>query len=243
MHYYGSLRVSDYVTLKKYNKEMFKLTYYKTPIRQKGFEVGKKKRVRGVNGSKLDNNISRARNKVFEYAMCNDFQYFVTLTIDRKKYDRKDLRTYYKDFSQFLRNYGRNHKTKVEYLLIPEKHKDGAWHMHGLVKGIPGKHLVKNEHGYLDWLHYRDRFGWISLAPIRSTERVSKYITKYISKDLSRTVTDLNAKMYYSSKGLKVAEEIKRGTLSAHSVPYDFENDYVKIKWFNDDSIANSILD
>lgn len=239
--YYGSLKVSDFVSLKKYNDNVYKLTYFKTPIRQKGFEINEK-RVVGVNDVKLENNISRAKNKVMEYGLCNEFKYFITLTIDPKKYDRYDLRTYYKDFTQFLRNYNRLYNTKVEYVLVPEQHKDGAWHMHGLVKGILEKHLVKNEHGYLDWLHYRKKFGWVSLDPIRDLGAVSKYITKYIKKSMDTSVERLNAHLYYNSKGLKVATEIKRGTLLADSIPYyDFENDYVKIRWYNSDYIIDSI--
>lgn len=232
MHYYGDLYVSDFVTLKRYNQNKYKLTYHKMPVRQKGFEDDiKRDRIVGVNTEKLDNNISRAKNKVFEYSFCNEFDYFVTLTIDPKKYSRDDLKTYYSDFRLFLKNYNRNHKTKVSYIFIPERHQDGNWHMHGLVKGILPKHLTVNEHGYLDWFHYRDRFGWISLDPIRNQEACSKYITKYVNKNLADSIKEVNAHMYYCSKGLNTAVEIKRGTLSDNSIPFDFENDYVKIMW------------
>ncbi|MDP4179445.1 MAG: hypothetical protein Q8900_14080 [Bacillota bacterium] len=238
---YQSLYVRDFVSLKKYNDSMYKLTYFKSPVRQKGYEITRKK-VRGTNKKKLENNLSRAKNKVFEYALCNDFEYFVTLTINKEKYARDNLKEYYKDFGVFLQNYNRLHKCKVEYIFIPELHSDGvSWHMHGLVKGIPKEHLVKNEHGYLDWMHYRDRFGWISLSPVKSKVKVSKYITKYINKNIATSIKELNAKSYYCTKGLKTALELKRGTLSANSIPYDFENDYVKIKWLNNDTISNSI--
>lgn len=237
---YQSLYVHDYVNLKRFNESMYKLTYFKTPVRQPGYEI-KVKKARGSGESKLDNNLSRAKNKVLEYALCNDFEYFVTLTIDKNKYDRFNLKQYYKDFGVFLQNYNRLHKCKVEYIFIPEHHQDGAWHMHGLVKGIPKEHLIKNEHGYLDWNYYRDRFGYISLDKVRSKVRVSKYITKYINKDMATSIRELNAKSYYNSKGLKTAVEVKRGTLCGDSIPFDFENDYVKIKWLNDDSISQSI--
>lgn len=233
--------VSDVAILKKYNESTYKLTLCRL-LRNKGFEDSKRVRVKGVNDKKLSNNISRAKSKVLEYALCNEFEYFVTLTISKDKHNRYDLKAYYKSFSKFLNNYNYRHGVKVQYLLIPEKHKDGAWHLHGLIKGLPQQHLKKNEHGYLDWPHYRDKFGYISLDPVRSIARVSCYITKYINKDLENSVEELGAHLYYVSKGLKKAEEIKRGTLLADSIPYyDFENEYVKIRWFGDDSIANSI--
>ena len=50
------------------------------------------------NDKKLDNNFSRARNMVLQYALCNPWDYFFTGTIDRAKFDRFDLDTY-DDFS------------------------------------------------------------------------------------------------------------------------------------------------
>jgi len=234
--------VSDVAILKKYNDCTYKLSLCRS-LRIKGFEDSKRERVIGVNDTKLGNNISRAKSKVLEYALCNEFDYFVTLTINKDKHDRYDLKAYYKSFSKFLNNYNYRYCVKVQYLLIPEKHKDGAWHLHGLIKGLPLDHLKKNEHGYLDWPHYRDKFGYISLDPVRSIEKVSFYITKYINKDLESSIEELGAHLYYVSKGLKKAEEIKRGTLFADSIPYDFKNDYVKIKWLKDGNIAESIID
>ena len=233
---------SDVAILKKYNEFTYKLTLCRS-LRKKGFEYSKRVRVTGVNDSKLCNNISRAKSKVLEYALCNEFEYFVTLTINKDKHNRYDLKSYYKTFSKFLNNYNYRYSVKVDYLLIPEKHKDGAWHLHGLIKGLPLQHLKRNEHGYLDWTHYSNKFGFISLDPIRSIEKVSRYITKYINKELESTIKELGAHLYYVSKGLKKSKEIKRGTLFADSIPYDFENDYVKIKWLKNGNIAELLID
>lgn len=148
-------------------------------------------------------NLVRARSRIYEYGMCNDWDFFVTLTIDKSKMDRYDLKSYYAKFSQFLRNYNKRHNLNIKYLFIPEKHKDGAWHMHGFLHGLPINHLEVNHHGYYDWLAYSERFGYISLDMIRDKDKASSYITKYISKDLANCVTELNSKMYYCSKGLK----------------------------------------
>src|SRR5476651_765914 len=229
----------DIAIIKQYGKK-YKLSLCKV-LKRKGFEI-ERERILGVNNAKLENNISRAKSKVFEYAYCNEFEYFVTLTINPAKYDRTNLQGYYKDFSQWLRDYSKKHKTKIKYLFIPERHDDGCWHMHGFISGIIQEHLIINEHGYLDWEHYKNKFGWISLDKIRNQEACAKYITKYVNKNLEDSIKDLNAHMYYSSKGLNKAVEIKRGTLSANSIPldYDFENDYVKIKWFNDEFLAKA---
>lgn len=200
-------------------------------VRRKGFEMPTNRLPRGSNLNKLDNNISRARSKIKEYALCNDFEYFVTFTIDGSKYDRYNFKQYYKDFSKFINNYNSYNKTKIEYVFIPERHFDGAWHLHGLVKGILKKHLFINSNGYLDWKQYSKKFGYISMGKIRNRDRCASYVTKYITKDIDNTISELNLHMYYASKGLKKAETIKEGRLR-NDLEYDFENDYVKIKTF-----------
>lgn len=213
---------------------MYKLTYCKMHIKNSGFEDDKKiKFKRDVNDKKLENNISRARTRIFEYAICNDFEYFVTLTLDGSKLDRYDLGEYIKKLGQFIRDYRKKHNSDIQYLLIPEKHTDGAWHMHGLLKGIPKEHLTINKYGYKDWEEYSKRFGYISIDDIRSQIAVSKYITKYISKSIDNGggVTQKESKLYYCSRGLKRPIKIDEGTLNSYqlnNIYFEFENDYVK---------------
>jgi len=174
-------------------------------------------------GLKLENNISRAKSKIFEYAFCNDWDYFVTLTIDKEKLDRYDLHTYVKKLGQFISNYKKNHGSKFNYLLVPEKHEDGAYHMHGLISGILPKHLVINEHGYLDFPLYRDRFGFISMSEVRDHEAVSKYITKYVTKEFLNSEKGANS--YYCSKGLNRSVELYRvPDIDADVLEWDFEH-------------------
>lgn len=180
---------------------------------------------------RLDNNLSRAKSKIFEYCLCNDFDYFVTLTIDENKYDRFNLNSYYKDFSQFLRDYRKKYNIDIQYLFVPEQHKNGAWHIHGLIKGIPDKFFTINSNGFLDWLDYKDKFGFISLDKIKNREACSIYMTKYITKDfLKHTKINKNCKLYYCSRGLKTAEKVFRGNILLDLLPLPtYENNFVKI--------------
>jgi len=211
-------------------------------LRRSGFEDEINRQPKGsVNEQKLDDNISRAKSKIFEIAYCNPWKYFMTLTIDPRKYDRHDLKKYHQDLSQWLRDYNKKHGTAIKYLLIPERHKDGSWHMHGFLMGLPEEHLEINENGYLDWPAYREKFGYCSIDPIRNHEAVAKYVTKYISKNLQDCIKEMNAHMYYCSKGLEKAREVKKGTLAATNVPkWDYENEHVKCKWY---AIDDDILD
>ncbi len=227
--------ITSYYNIKQYNDDIYKLTYCKKPIKRAGFEDKNNiKRSRDVNDEKLSNNVARARAMVFEYALCNDFQYFVTLTLNKDLQDRYDLKGYIKRLGQFIRNYRRDHGADIQYLLIPEKHKkDGAWHMHGLFKGIPEEHLSINKNGYKDWEAYSKRFGYISLDKIKNKEACSKYITKYVSKSFDKEggVTEKESKLYYCSRGLKRAKKKKDGTLSRYQlekIPFAYENEYVR---------------
>ncbi len=206
-----------------------------------------------VNDEKTDESISRTRSRIFELAYCNSWQWFFTATLDPKKYVRSDLTMFHKILTQWLRNYNKKYNLNIKFILIPELHSDGvSWHIHGLLFGLPVEYLkqfilgekmsvklaekVKNGELLYNWLPYAEKFGFCDLEPIRSHEAVSKYITKYISKSLENSVKDLNAHMYYCSRGLNRAEIIKKGTMSANIVP-DFENDYCRISWLENNSL------
>ena len=204
--------------------------------RKSGFESPYEVKKNSVNEFKLSNNISRAKSKIYELALCNDWEYFVTLTISPKKYDRYNLKAYYKDLSEFLHNFNRRRtdETKVKYLLIPELHQDGAWHMHGLIKGLNTDELYINSNNYYGWKPYEDKFGFLSLGNIRDQDRTASYITKYITKDTEKSVKELGCHLFYSSNGLNVAEQLYRGNADL-LCDWDFEHPdgYCKIKTFD----------
>lgn len=175
------------------------------------------------NETKLDNNISRARSMVLQYALCNPWTYFFTGTIDKTKFDRFDLDTYMGRLSQWIRDQRKAYKAKFQVLIVPEHHEDGAFHVHGLVHGLPSSALIpfhclrQMGHkvpqklingGFLNWPDYQAKFGYCSLAPIKDPVAVSFYITKYISKDLSRRAGDLGKHLYFHSRPLKTAAKV-----------------------------------
>lgn len=190
---------------------------------------------------RFEQSISRTRSTIFELAMCNDFTHFCTFTIDPEKRDSYDLRGLHKALAQFIRDQNRTRSlvNRIRYLIIPEQHQSGAWHFHGLIAGLTKADLTINGNGYLDWSAYRKRFGFFSCEKIKSHEACSKYVTKYITKDVATDIKrEAGAHLYYASQGLKRREPLV--TLSADPCPFykndrseewDFENDYVKIRW------------
>jgi hypothetical protein len=210
----------------------------------------KKSSERGVvNSEKLSENISRAKSTIFELAFCNSWDWFFTCTLNPAKYDRTDLDMFHRRLTQWLRDYSKKHGLNIKFLLVPELHKDGkSWHMHGFLKGLPVEHLeqfrvgdsmgkgladkVKKGDVVYNWVAYANKFGFCDLEPIGCHEAVSKYITKYINKGLASSVTDLNAHLYYVSRGLKRAEVVKQGILFG-DVEYSYENEYCKVAWLD----------
>ena len=247
----GTVYESDFATLKKYREDYYRITLHRQ-IRRAGYEAinGEKehrcgKKNSAENEGKLEESLSRTKSKIFELAICNDWEWFVTLTLNPEYHDRKNLKSYKIKLSTWIKNYNRLHKTNIKYLLIPENHQDGSWHIHGLMMGLPKEHLrefteqerlpirilieLKIGHKVYTWEAYGKAFGYITISEIRHVESVSKYITKYITKDLAKTRIGMNEHLYYCSQGLKRAEIIYQGKL-IKDIEEDYSNDYVKIK-------------
>jgi len=162
----------------------------------------------GINDKKLDNNLCRAKTRIKELALCNDWSHFVTLTLDGEKINRYDLDGFIKKLGYWIRNYNRKYSANLKYELIPEQHKDKAWHLHGLMNGLAPESLVKNKNGYLDMPYYREHFGYISLSPIKDRKKIASYITKYVAKALQATAIKLCKHSFYHSQGLLGAKLI-----------------------------------
>lgn len=177
-----------------------------------------------------ESNLIRRRRQVREYALCNKWTYFATFTLAESKANRFDLGSFYKRFGEWVGNYNKRFGTSLKYLIIPEQHKNGAWHAHGLLAGVATDSIITNKYGYLDMPYYAQRFGFISLSPVRNNEAAAKYITKYITKETDCTALEKNRKGYLHSRGLAKAVRI-----SECVVPDDFpsawSNAWCGISW------------
>lgn len=148
------------------------------------------------------------------YALANDFKWFVTLTIDPKKRNSLDY-----DFSKNLLlkwcRIIRDRYGKFEYLIVPEFHKLGTVHFHGLIGDLPanfvrathpktGALLVRNNreiYNLKDW-----NYGFTDCEKIVNPEKTASYLTKYITKELMTGKEMFRKKRYFSSQGLKKPE-------------------------------------
>lgn len=102
---------------------------------RRGPEPAKREKGKKSEGDDMLRSMRRARANLRRLALANDFRYFVTLTLDPEKIDRFDGAAITKALSQWCDNMVRRHG--LRYVLVPERHKDGAFHFHGFMAG-PG---------------------------------------------------------------------------------------------------------
>jgi hypothetical protein len=243
---------NDYWSAYSYGGEI-KVIYIKRGVIERAKKERKfeptKDNSKTAESERFSQSVSRSRARVFELAMCNEFQYFCTFTQSKELRDRFDLNAFRKDFTMLIRNLNRNRaeNEKIRYLLIPEQHKDGAWHMHGLINGLSTADLrefkvsenipkrlkdkIREGRKIYDWTAYRRRFGYFTCEKIQNSTACAKYVTKYISKDLQKSVRESGAHLYFASQGLKGRECIVKNSFEkCPFTEWDYENDYVKIK-------------
>lgn len=242
----------DFVRVKRYG-DRYKVIYFSRPVRLP--DGGEASGRRGVEaGGRAESNLSRARARVQELALCNEWEWFATLTLDGARYDRHDLDKFRADLSQWVRNQRRLRGDAVRYLIIPEQHKDGAWHMHGLIGGLPAARLrpfEASEHlpysildqlrkgvQVYDWPAYAKKFGWVTLTAVRDRHRVASYVTKYVTKTMTAaTGVEAGRHLYYASRGLREAEQIWEGGMDGAAIRWDWQGEYCKIKWVDEEGL------
>lgn len=97
-------------------------------------EAGKKSE-----GADMERSMRRARAKLRRLALANQFEYFVTLTLDPAKIDRYDGAAVVKALGRWCDNMVRRHG--LRYILVPEFHRlrpgetERAFHFHGFMAG------------------------------------------------------------------------------------------------------------
>lgn len=164
--------------------------------------------------------LSRTKRNIREICFCNDFQLFATFTINSKSADRFSLDECQNVLKKHLKAYRRTYRN-FRYIIITEKHKNGAFHFHGMVKGM--EDIYPNENGFLSSYHF-DKLGYNSFSRINDYNKCCNYMTKYMAKDL---VKNEHNQIYFCSRGLKKADKYEI------NIPFDlhwqYENDFVQI--------------
>lgn len=160
-------------------------------------EAGKKSE-----GDNALRSMRRARAKLRRLALANDFEYFVTLTLDRQKIDRYDPKAITRALNTWLDNMVR--RNGLKYILVPELHRDGALHFHGF---FAGKNLPVVDSGHKDncgeTVYNLSQWGYGFSTAIRlrgEYPRAVGYVCKYIGKQEGQRPM---GRWYYSGGALK----------------------------------------
>lgn len=220
--------------LYNYNQKNYRLVRIKS-CRLPGFEdIKKNKTFVDVNSDEVKRcSLSRTRRNIRELALCNNFEYFCTFTVNSEMADRYSLDEVQKKMRKVLHKIKRKNKD-FAFLIITERHKDGAFHFHGLCKGI--NDLFTNSNGYLCSDIFTRELGYNSFSAIKSYEKCCNYITKYITKDC---IKNSHNQIYFCSRGLKRADKVEIEYIDFKS---SFENDYCQILDFDITKISREDL-
>lgn len=181
----------------------------------------------------------RSKEKVFNMCILNEWDYFITLTFSKDKVkDRYDLEELKKTTLLYFKRLQKNHG--IKYLLIPELHKDGALHWHGLIRDTNNKVKMVSANTtscsnreVFNICSWSDNKGFNTAVKIDkddlSRSKVSSYISKYITKG-----NKLFRNYYYCSKDLlnepKILYDEKMDINFFLDDGTIFENDFCYIK-------------
>ena len=173
--------------------------------------------------SSINSSMRRTKNAICDYAKANTWEYFVTITFDKEKIDRYDYDKITKKLSKKLNNIKRK-QPNFKYIIVPEQHKDGAWHFHGLFSNIENFNLKKTKKRDIAKreIYNLENFnlGFTTATKITDSEKVSNYLTKYITKDLLKKT--FNKKKYWLSYNL-----------TKPRVKVEYLDDYLKLDYSN----------
>lgn len=170
----------------------------------------------------LQSNLNRAKNEVYSIARANTWEWFITFTCASEKVNRYDFDDCSKMVRKWINNLKNRYAPDMKYILVPERHEDGAWHFHGLIANlgsIPIEKAVNNKkdspyYGQNLRTAYPDgdyiynignyKIGWNTVTRIKDAQRASNYISKYVTKSLVEATR--GKKRYYASQNLEKAK-------------------------------------
>lgn len=151
-------------------------------------------------------NRKQAMQRVYDLARSNNWDWFLTMTFDGSTVDRysyDDCVNALKRWTDIMYHQGN------KWLIVPEQHKDGAYHFHGLVSGrlkltpginpYTGKEILdKSGRPVYNVTNYR--YGFTTVTSVSDSKKASGYLSKYLSKSLQ---VPKGKKRYWASKSLQ----------------------------------------
>lgn len=215
---------------------MYKLTVFKFPKARYSTTSSKKGKYNRSQELDIARSVRRSRMMVSDYILSNDFDMFVTFTFNPKKVNRYDLNACYFKMQSWLSRQQRKSENMMKYVIVPEKHKDGAIHFHAVMLNYPGlikkTNVIQNNRRVYNLTSFR--FGFTNMQYLDDDkQKVAAYVCKYITKDM---VTVSNRRRYWASKNLqkpvKYYNEANNLSLDPDLHSLTFENQYLQMHEF-----------
>lgn len=179
------------------------------------------------------NSLNRTKQNIYKFSRQADWEYFITLTFDGSKVNRYDFDECMGKANKWFNNQKARNAPDLKYLFVPEQHKDGAWHIHGVIADVGEMSFADSGRVAIGKKAYRRsdvnsefatiynlsgwRFGFSTATKVRDKYKVASYITKYITKDLCEST--FGKKRYYRSRN--IPEPIEKGFIVE---PQDFDS-------------------
>lgn len=199
----------------------------------------------------------RARAAVSDLGRANDFKLFVTLTLDAERIDRYDEAITDKQLRRWLSH--QVQRRGLVYVLVPERHQDGALHFHGLFNDV----LTRTDSGTIKRRGHKkpqrprsakERAAWIAeggqivynlpswtlgfttaLELIGDYRKTVAYVCKYIGKDSQK----VGGRWYFSGGSLRRPEAAYTDTdyaaMAAESGAHEYRIERLGAKCINID--------
>lgn len=169
---------------------------YNNYVLSPGRDIRTKKEYDPVRAAKVS--YQRSVSTLYDILHSNNWSFFFTLTLDPNKvgdrYDYCNCAIYIQRFTDLL------YRSGCLYVIVPERHKDGAWHYHGLLTNCDNLDLNLNDNGYFELSKYK--YGYSSIDRIQDSARASNYILKYMIKGYNYLDIPKGKKRYWASRGL-----------------------------------------
>lgn len=137
--------------------------------------------------------LNKTKINIYDIAINNDWNYFITLTYSCEKVDRNSFSDCSKKIRKFMNNFSMRNKDtcpNFKYMIVHEKHLDGAFHFHGLIYLEDSSTMLdsgkrdKKHRKIYNWAKWQN--GWSTATKVKNVEASCKYITKYITEDMKK---------------------------------------------------------
>lgn len=151
----------------------------------------------------LRESVRRSRQAIYDISRSYSWEWFLTFTFSPDSVDRYDYDAVVALMSSWLKKMRKLNKD-MRYILVPEKHKDGAYHFHGLFSDCDLQpKLWKRKIYNIPCFEY----GYTTATRVRNSQAACRYISKYVTKDICTVA--FGKKRYWTSRNISKPDSVR----------------------------------